>query len=110
MNAVKAKNYNQALRRACTSNHVTALTLIKILFDYKDKLVININEQAGEDKRTALHYAAITGNADVYEFLVCQGAKTDLKDGPTGNGMTAAQYMEKANKSRVKAPIFTHKS
>ena len=92
--AVEAKNYSQALRRACTGTAPQVPQLIEILLSYKEQLHININEQAGPAQRAAIHYAAIKKNQAAYDLLVRHGADDSI---PDANGLTAADYLVPAD-------------
>lgn len=82
--AIKDKKYSSALRTACTGTNPNALELtlqlIETLMRYKDILDININEQAGDQKYSALHHAARKGNKKIYDYLISQGADEKLVD------------------------------
>jgi hypothetical protein len=70
-----AKQYGRALRHACNASGVRdefTLKLIKAILTFKDTL-ININEKT-EDDKTAIYYAALNGNQEVYDLLVANGA------------------------------------
>lgn len=78
--AIERRNYSQALRRACTSTDPMAFELVKILISFKNILSININETAGKDNFSALHYAANAGNQLIYDFLIQNAADITLLD------------------------------
>lgn len=88
--AIHEKKYAKALRRACTVRNRDALSLIKIICEYKEILSININEQAGSENRNALHHSAVKGNKEVYDFLITQGVDISLVD---KDGKTAKQLL-----------------
>lgn len=73
--AINDKKYERALRTACNSSLGKAFKLVKLLLMYKGILKINIDEQAGDKCYSALHYAAIKGNKDIYDLLVHFRAK-----------------------------------
>ena len=68
-NALRAKEYNRALRIACTSNSSVGLSIIRVLCEHKDLLRLNPNQAAGETQRNAFHYAATKGRKDIYDLL-----------------------------------------
>ena len=72
--AIDQKEYSKALRTACTSDSAVAFKLIKLLMLYKGILKVDVNEQAGTNKNSALHYAALKDNKEVYDYLISQGA------------------------------------
>jgi hypothetical protein len=82
--------YAQALRRLCSTKNQKAYPALEVLLSHKNLLLIDINEQAGEKKLSAIHYAAKNQNKPMYDLLVKHGARTDL---PDANGYTAEDYM-----------------
>jgi ankyrin repeat protein len=97
--AIGERAYGKALRRACTCNHPLAIELVRILIEYKDLLPFDINEQAGDKKRSAAHYAALSGNSQIYEVLVQQGADITIKD---SDEFSAADYYHKIEPNTTK--------
>lgn len=99
------KKYAQALRCACTSNHPIIPRIIKLFMAHKDILDIDINEQPGDAKLSALHHAAKKGNHAVYDILLQAGADPTLKD---GEEKIAADYLpEPSEDDEVETPTFT---
>lgn len=93
--SIMARNYTQALRRACTSKHPSAFDLIKTLCAYKNKLNFDINEPNREQKYTALHYAALNQNPEIYDYLISIGANPNVKaDVNKASGKTPAEIRE----------------
>lgn len=91
--SLNSKNYNQALRRLCTADpkHQQAITMLSILLKYKHVLEIDINEPAGEQARSAIHYAAMKKNESIYNALISAGANPDVED---KTSKSAKQYFE----------------
>ena len=73
--SIDEKNYNQAVRRACTVNDEISNNVLKVLLKFKDILSIDINEVAGEKKVTALALTVKNGNKIGYEMLIQAGAE-----------------------------------
>jgi len=69
LQSINNSNYSQALRRACTSNDAKIILLIKALFSFADKIVLNINECVAGGK-SALQYAKDKATEEVYKYLV----------------------------------------
>lgn len=88
--AIKEKKYTKAFRIACNSKDVKAFSLAELLLKFKGKIPLDINEQAGDDSRSALHYAALKNNLDIYQLLLKNGA-IDKED---GGGKFAAEYLQ----------------
>jgi ankyrin repeat protein len=98
LDAINERQYTKALRRACTStDEQTALKLIKVLMSYKGRLSFNVNEQAGPEQLTALHYAAKSANSEIFDFLIRQDADQTIVDKA---GMKARDYMQNVNLQR----------
>lgn len=100
LESINAKNYSQAIRRCGTKKHAKSIDVMRIILGFKNVLTINLNEKAGKDSQTALHYAAINGDKELYDLLLQNGAVDD-KD---AKGNLAAIYMAKhlQNEPRLK--------
>lgn len=90
--AIKNHKYGQALRIACTSKNQDAVAIVKKICDAKDILKINLNENPGQYKYTALHHAANVGNVKAYQLLLDAKADASILD---STGKTATQLLEK---------------
>lgn len=93
----KEINFNKALRTACTSNDPKVFKLIKILLESHKILNIDINQAAGEKRRSAIHYAAIAKNDDVYALLINYGANHQALD---ANNHSAEDYFQQKSLSQ----------
>jgi len=58
----------------------------------------NFRAFSGKGMGTALHVAAMRGNEMVTEFLLANGAKTDIRD---SNGKLAVEVAEKWNQQSI---------
>lgn len=94
LDSLNERNYNQALRRACTATDKIAVQLIKLLFKYEQSLSLNVNEQSGEQKYTALHHAARKKNIAAYDLLREKGADDSIMD---RNGVTPSNIARENN-------------
>lgn len=83
-------NYERALRRACTAQSPLITQAITVLLAFNKMLGFDIDAQAGNPKRGAIHHAAMRGNTEVYDLLVRYGADPRLKD---GEGKSGQDYM-----------------
>ena len=79
-NAFRAKEYNRALRIACTSNSSIGLSIIRVLCDHKDLLELKPNQAAGETQRNAFHHAATKGGREIYDLLCSSFTDEDALD------------------------------
>ena len=85
--SIDAKNYNQSVRRISSSPNSRACEVLRIRLKYVHPLDINLNEQAGSNEMSALHYAA-KSNAACYDLLIEFGANSELLNNA---GMTPEQ-------------------
>lgn len=92
LKALSEMNYPKAVRNICNSSKPIALSLLETILHYKDPLNFFIDEQAGEKKRAAIHYAALQGNKEIYDLLIQKGANCKIED---GDGHSAEYYMSK---------------
>lgn len=99
---VREKNYSVFLRNISKETDHRVLPFIELLFLYKKQypeiIKFDINEQNKSEQRAAVHYAALSGTKEVYEFLVQRGANTLLTD---KDGNTALHYAERFAESKV---------
>lgn len=84
------RSYNQALHHLCMDSRETANTLLDILLKFKGTLLINLDEQIGEEHQSALHHVAIKQNRRGYCLLTQAGANTELRD---AQGAMAIDYL-----------------
>ena len=78
------RSLEKGLRNAAANNKIDD---VKIFLKY----VYDINAQDnGENRRTALHCAAIKGHKDCCRLLIEEGAKQDI---PDAKGDTAIKYL-----------------
>lgn len=91
--SLENKNYSQALRRICTAGRddITAEPLLKNILKYQKVLEIDLDEQAGTKKFSALHYAALRKNTNLYDLLIKFGASLDLQD---TDGCIPSDYLD----------------
>ena len=75
--SIDAKKYNQSIRRISSSPDSKACYVLRILLKYIHSLQIDLNEQAGAEEMSALHYAA-KSNAACYDLLIEAGANPEL--------------------------------
>lgn len=106
-NLVNERKYSQALRTACNACKPidadrNAFELIRILLEYKETLSININEQNSQGN-AAIHYAALHGNASLYELLVKKGANANLTNNDKEDGMSILERIQKSQQTRTPA-------
>jgi hypothetical protein len=79
--AINSRHYSKALRRACTCKDLPlAFEISRIILDFINILPINLNEQAGERNRAAIHYAVENANLPLVKFLISKGADKLLED------------------------------
>src|SRR3990167_5931449 len=95
--SIEARNYSQALRRLCTTTSKETIQVVKLLLKAKNDILLNIDEQAGKEKFSALHYAAKKGNEQVYNLLKKDNADENLED---SYGKTAADYFSKTHRAK----------
>lgn len=79
---IKEKDYSRALRIA--ANNKKGLPLVCLLLSYKQELNIDVNEQSGDDKNAAIHYAAKNKIKEIYDVLVSHEADPTI---PNKSGM-----------------------
>ncbi len=85
------RKYNSALQSACNKKQDKArwFDVIKIILEYIGKLPIEINQQWGHEKKTAIHHAALSSNQELYNYLISKGADPSI---PDIKGRTATEY------------------
>ena len=88
LKSLAERNYSQALRRICTSTSPIGFNLFKILLEFREKIKLDIND-LNNDKRNALHIAAIYKNNAAFQLLKSIGADDKIQD---LTGKTAADY------------------
>lgn len=67
-----------------------AFDISRIILDFNDILPINLNEQAGEINRAAIHYAIENANLPLVNLLISKGADKLLKD---MQGLSAKDFL-----------------
>lgn len=77
-NELNEGKYFNALQKLCNNNSSSALEMLVIVLEYKDKLSINIDQQWGSKYFGLLHLAAHSGNTAAYECLVRAGADEEI--------------------------------
>lgn len=65
--SIKAMDFNQAFRRACTAGNIVLVKLL-LRYDSECQLNLDINQQSANGK-TALDYAIASDNSELIEFL-----------------------------------------
>ena len=75
MTSIKEDNFNQALRRACTSGKIE---IVKLFIEYDQMAQLNLDFNAKSDKdSTPYSCACQSGNLELLELLVEKGAKAN---------------------------------
>lgn len=90
LEALEQKEYSRALRWLCTNKSEKAETLARLILSYKERLSINVNERAFGYGHTAIHYAAIRGNQQLYDLLVQHGGDENMTN---ASGIAAWELM-----------------
>lgn len=86
--------YNLALRRAAA-----ALSAQEVKIILEEAPSIDVNEQGGENKRTALHWSIIKGMEENAKILINAGADASIKD---YDGKTSKDHAKYSNKREIK--------
>ncbi len=89
MMSIDCRMFSQAIRIACTANSHSENHILATILRYRDQFLMNLNEQTVDQKRSALHLAAISGNEWAYKKLLQCGAADNLQD---SQGNTPAHY------------------
>lgn len=95
--ALDAKDYNRALRIACTVMSRNSLRIVEIMMEQRDQLMINPNQPSGISGKNAFHHAANTGSA-LYDLLRRYVDDANVLDATM---KSPQQYLNESKQSKI---------